>query len=198
MAERHDQDWLVTGDLVLLSGIDWRVIDQATDESGRRVLLLADRVIGTGPYHKTQVAVTWQGCDLRHWLNDEFFRSLGDPLTSRVLKVPVQNGPSPTWGTRGGSDTQDQVFLLSTEEAASLLAGKREVRWNKYKERWFTDKKLVARDKKGLPSMWWLRSPGCLPDLAACVTSDGGITDNGNNVSTSSGVRPALWLDLEL
>ncbi|MDR3068574.1 MAG: DUF6273 domain-containing protein [Cellulomonas sp.] len=181
-------------DLVRLSGIDWRVLEVTSD----RALLLADRVIGTGPYHGANVDVTWGRCDLRRWLNGAFLESLGEPLVSRVPQVTVRNGPNPIWGTDGGPDTTDRVFLLSMEEAASYLAGK-EPDWTTYRSGgslW--SEGLVARNEENETAWWWLRSPGYRPDNAARVSRGGDLYDRGDSVSASSaGVRPAFWLNLE-
>jgi hypothetical protein len=41
--------------------------------------------------------------------------------------------------------------------------------------------------------VWWLRSPGNNSNNAANVNTDGGVNNNGNNVSWVGGaVRPAL------
>ena len=188
--------WPADSPPVRLSGIDWRVLHVALRESGRQALLLADRVIGTGPYNEAQVATTWEWCDLRRWLNEDLARSLGDPLASRVLRRHVQNGPNPLWGTDGGKDTTDQFFLLSMEEAVDWLM-KNGSDWKKYAKGAVSDK-LIAKNEGGKSALWWLRSPGLGPVNAACVGEGGSLLDYGNDVSASSvGVRPAFWLNLE-
>ncbi|MDR3068333.1 MAG: DUF6273 domain-containing protein [Cellulomonas sp.] len=178
--------------LVRLSGIDWRVLEV----TGHRTLLLADRVIGTGPYHDVtwEADVTWEQCDLRQWLNGQFLDSLGQPLASRVLRTKVVNRPNPAWRRPGGEDTEDQVFLLSMEEAADWLTGEHP-RWTSF--RWFKSDKLIARYEDGSSAWWWLRSPGDETDRAALVSHVGNLRDYGGRVSASGGVRPAFWLKLE-
>jgi hypothetical protein len=180
--------------LVRLSGIDWRVLKV----TGHRALLLADRVIGTGPYHQVEADVTWEQCDLRQWLNGEFLDSLGRPLASQVLRTKVANRPNPAYGTPGCEDTEDWLFLLSLEEAADWLAGKRP-RWKKYRDgNWLKSVRLIAKGEDGYDVWWWLRSPGRNPDYAANVLTVGSLYGHGNSVSASSGgVRPAFWLNLE-
>ena len=75
------------------------------------------------------------------------------------------------------------------------------------------DKARIAYDSDGKECLWWLRSPGCVvygsrrfPYLpifgvnsffAASVGGDGAVYVGGCiAVSESSGVRPALWLNL--
>ena len=179
-----------------LSGHVWQVLDVVGTS---RALLLADRVVGTRPYHDEQVAVTWRGCDLRRWLNDEFCDSLGEPLVSRVLTAKVRNEPNPVWGTRGGLNTKDQIFLLSMREAAVYLKGKEPDIWESYRHAFLSlGTRGVAKSRKGKRIWWWLRSPGLGHDFAARVLRDGGLGDGGDFVSeVSGGVRPAFWLDLQ-
>ena len=187
--------------LVRLSGFDWRVLEV----TGHQALLLADQVSGTGPYHQEQADVTWERCGLRQWLNGQFLDSLGQPLASRVLRTKVVNGPNPVCGTPGGEDTEDQLFLLSLEEAVHWLAGQRPP-WEEYRNLsyHFGSDKLIAKNEEG-DADWWLRSSGFGPDRAAYVRADGYLYVYGSPVSTlsggvsvlSGGVRPAFWLNLE-
>lgn len=52
------------------------------------------------------------------------------------------------------------------------------------------------KHKEKIPQIkenWWLRSPGNLDDLAACVRgANGDVYDNGTHVTHEFGVRPAL------
>lgn len=184
------------GHVVRLSGIDWRVLEVMPDG---RALLIADHVIGTGPYNKAQVSVTWERCDLRRWLNEEFLKSLGGPLSSQIVRWKAQNAPNPTWGTDGGKDTVDQVFLLSMKDAADYFAGQEPSDWEDYQSRWFPlGKDGMATNEEGESAWWWLRSPGDIPDRAATVISTGSIFGSGSIVSVpTGGVRPALWINLE-
>ncbi|MCL2422793.1 MAG: DUF6273 domain-containing protein, partial [Micrococcales bacterium] len=181
---------------VWLSGYAWRVLDVV----GTRALLLADRMVGTRPYHYVQVAVTWRDCSLRRWLNDEFCVSLGEALVSRVVTAKVRNEPNPVWGTRGGKDTKDQIFLLSMREAAVHFTGKEPDVWDDYRYMFLgLGEKGAAKHKDGKRDWWWLRSPGRAPGLAALVRNDGYLNARGRGYVAwaSGGVRPAFWLDLQ-
>ncbi len=176
-------DWTTSRCTVLLSGVRWRVLEVREDTSGRRhwALLMADRVIGAGPYHTTLAPVTWAQCDLRRWLNDEalFLGSLGGPLVSRILQFEVSHGRDLAGSSGGDQSMSDRVFLLNLEEAARY---RRSVDG------------LAAVDEAMVPAGWWLRSPGNRPDRAACVETDGSV--GGAGVSSSVGVRPAFWMVL--
>ena|GEM_PF-207073 len=192
--------WSADSPPVRLSGVDWRVVDVVHDGDVHRALLFAERVVGKGPYHADradQVGVTWERCDLRGWLNDAFFWSLGEPLTSRVVESSVRAEPNPTWGTAGGNDTTDRVFLLSMKEVAEYLVGNRNVQWKKFKgpSCWLEVERGMDEDDK--ITWWWLRSPGGGTRGAAGVDSHGKLYGHGFGVCASGGVRPAFWLDLQ-
>ena len=85
--------------------------------------------------------------------------------------------------------------------------------WNKYtqdllknqgypdKAFWIDDNhnhKRVAYDTSGNAYWWWLRSPGGYDDAAAGVDSDGGVGVYGLVGRASGGLRPALWLNLNV
>ncbi|MCL2467499.1 MAG: DUF6273 domain-containing protein [Micrococcales bacterium] len=185
--------WSAGSRPVRLSGIDWRVLEVVDTH---RALLFADRVIGTGPYHMAQEDVTWEQCDLRRWLNTEFFWSLGETLTSRVLPTTVENAPNPVYGTRGCGDTTDGFFLLSMTEAAVQFTGREPSNWKTYQLS--LGKNARAKDEKGESAWWWLRSPGGHPGGAASVYGQGDLYEYGRVVSVASGgVRPAFWLNLQ-
>ena len=178
---------------VWLGGRAWQVLDVVGTS---RALLLADRVVARRPYHKKQVPITWEECDLRRWLNDEFRMSLGEPLASRALTVKVHNEPSPAWGTDGGEDTDDRFFLLSAREAAIYFTGAEPSTWDEYCEVPRLGARGIAIDERGRRVWWWLRSPGRTLVHAAYVLHVGDLIVGGRTVSSSAGVRPAFWLNL--
>ncbi|MCL2423120.1 MAG: DUF6273 domain-containing protein [Micrococcales bacterium] len=186
--------WSGESFLVRLSGIDWRVLHVQRDRAGHHALLLSDRVLGGARYHGAHANITWEGCDLRRWLNDEFCRSLGEPLASRAVETKVRNRRNPSWAVAGGNDTIDQFFLLSAQEAAEYLADDP----SRWKEPWFNlgPRGIARRDDRRWKG-WWLRSPGCEPHRTALVDDDGRVSHWGDDVSDIAGVRPAFWMDLE-
>ncbi|MCL2850324.1 MAG: DUF6273 domain-containing protein [Micrococcales bacterium] len=188
--------WSAGSPPVQLGGIYWRVLDVVRKRGGQRALLLAARVVARAPYHRAGVEVTWERCDLRRWLNDEFCSSLGEPVASRVVESRVRNEASWVWKTPGGNDTTDRVFLLSMQEAVEHLAG---ADWKVFRESVVLElgDRATGTDEDGASAWWWLRSPGSTPVLAARVLDDGVLNARGYSVSwTGGGVRPAFWLNL--
>ena len=156
----------------------WKVI--ALDESNNRALAVTKDVVAKMPYHEPGGDITWEGCTLRKWLNNDFYDGLPAHIKSRVVEVVNQN---PDNGTiPGGNPTRDKVFLLSIDEA------------NRYFK---SDSERIAKFE-GAGYWWWLRSPGDGADYAASVSYDGDVNDYGFDVigDDGVGVRPALWLSL--
>ena len=104
------------------------------------------------------------------------------------------------YGTEGGNNTTDQIFLLSIAEAqnSSYFADN--------SSRIATNTAYVAGGGKlgssymngvGEADYWWLRSPGDLDHRAAGVSVDGGVGRYGHSVRIAyNAVRPAFNLDL--
>ena len=181
-----------------LGGHQWRLLSTRAD--GTQALLLAEHVLEQRPYNAEWKDVTWEVCDLRHYLNGYFLTRFSDDVRERIVLDVVQNPHNPTWDIMGGNPTLDRVFLLSMQEAAGLLCPGKTAQWRAYSEsdKWFKDQRPKATNEGGSPAWWWLRSPGRVLGSAADVRTDGSVNGDGRNVSTSSGgVRPAFWLNLE-
>jgi hypothetical protein len=143
---------------------------------------LTERIVTIQRYHSNEPA-TWEGSEIREWLNGSFIENTFTTEERRhIAESRVTNDNNPAHGTSGGISTIDHIFLLSIDEAQT----------------YFTDNEArIARDAAGTASWWWLRSPGYNSLLAACVNSDGNVIVYGIYVDLEDGgVRPALWLNL--
>ncbi len=153
------------------SPIKW--IPLSIDLKTRTMLIIAEKPICDKPYNKEFIDVTWEKCTLRKWLNEDFYSSFTDEEKAKIAKTTVVNSDNKKYGTKGGNDTTDKIFLLSIDEA----------------------EKLFANDAtRAVGSWWWLRSPGCFQDYAASVYDSGLLIHDGSYVRHESGVRPALNL----
>jgi hypothetical protein len=186
----------------------WRVLDI----QGDRALLITEDVIEQRHYNASLEAVTWEGCTLRAYLNGEFCRKFS-PQERRIISENENPNEDNQWyGTDGGGDTRDRVFLLSLEEVVKHFGDSGDLAARKG---WYwEDGKDVLKDGKGYyindqynservakfnnsGYWWWLRSPGGSQILAAFVRSGGNVALDGHFVYNDSvGVRPALWLNL--
>lgn len=195
--------------------IKWRVLENADGQ----LFLLSDQNLDVFQYHTDNESVTWETSTMRSWLNgyDASHNTGGDSgidYTSdnfigtafsakeqaAIADTEVFNDDNPTYGTEGGNNTTDQIFLLSIAEAqnSSYFADN--------SSRIATNTAYVAGGGKlgssymngvGEADYWWLRSPGDLDHRAAGVSVDGGVGRYGHSVRIAyNAVRPAFNLDL--
>lgn len=112
------------------------------------------------------------------------------------------NEDNPSFGTEGGNTTQDKVYLLSIAETGNAAYGFSSEFDESSKTRVATNTAHVVAvmaldsiiSSTGNADWWWLRSPSGYSGYAATMESSG--KGNGNNVSDSHAVRPALHINL--
>ena len=169
------------GDIIQFGGLGWRVL---TITAGNRVLVISDKILEKQAYHDTlevrsgvERQITWEKSSLRKYLNKDFLQNFSRVDQSRILIT--RNA------TDGSNDTNDYVFLLSLDEARSMLKNNSD-RIAQYNS-----------DMSSATSWWWLRSPGRGHHRATLVYGDGHIYVRGSDVSDNGGgVRPAIWINL--
>jgi len=193
------------GSIIPFGSYKWRVLDAR----GGEALIITEDAIENRPYNEKYTAVTWKTCDLRKYLNNEFLKKFTKKQQGRIIETTNYNPNNLWYGTKGGNDTRDRVFLLSLEEADKYFGNSGDY-LNKMRKgyeggKYIADKNGFAfsnnhdRDRvAGYGSKacwWWLRSPGGSSYGAVHVYDDGIVYVNGNSVSYGlGGVRPALWL----
>ena len=187
------------GGVIPFCGLDWRILD--LDKQNGKALLLSEKVIEKRAYHSSRSSITWAQCDLRSYLNEEFYNTFNANDKALVTETKITTSDDPYFGTKGGNDTTDRIFLLSAEEAIKYFGDSGQLK-NRKKEHPFLsdqyDKVRIAKDTKGMDYWWWLRSPGKDSYYAAYVFGNGRISFIGSYVDgNSGGVRPALWLNLQ-
>ena len=194
--------------------IKWRVLENANGQ----LFLLSDQNLDVFQYHTDTESVTWEKSTMRSWLNgygaseniggdsgtdytsDNFIgAAFSEKEQKAIAETEVVNDDNPTYGTEGGDNTNDKIFLLSIAEANndSYFADNN--------SRIATNTAYVAGGGKigggmlgvGEADNWWLRSPGIDDDVAAYVNDNGGVFSFGPNVDfVITAVRPAFNLDL--
>lgn len=172
--------------------IEWIVLDK--EEDGRLVLI-TKYAIERVSYNKKAEDITWEQCFIRSWLNDGFMKDCFTEEQQWIIPTSyVENKDNPLYGTDGGNDTLDKVFLLSIDEA----------------EKYFENdlaRKTSATEVAKLHyaycdpfgnTAWWLRSPSFKSNKAAVVTDTGEIYKGAYHKVTDMifATRPALRLDL--
>ena len=171
--------------------IEWIVMKN----EGNQVLLLSKYVLDAKPYNEELEEVTWETSDIRQWLNNEFYTTAFNKTEKAKIQTSlIKNEDNSKYGTSGGNDTEDKVFLLSEKEAETLFSNDEEkiAKATEYAE------KSVVYVNKEKAVLWWLRSPGGLGNSAAEVYSIGWVDRYVCSVDSGSvGVWPALHLNLQ-
>lgn len=171
----------------------WRVLKVENNVA----LLITKDIIDVIKYHGEFKSVTWEKCHLRAYLNDEFIEhTFSNDQQHKIKQVKLKNSFS------GGNDTTDKVFCLSIEEVNSYFENNKDrvAILTKYaKGKVLADMMKYVLDESSGGGWWWLRSPGNNDKNAAFVRGSGKVIDDGINVccSSSVGIRPALWLNLD-
>jgi hypothetical protein len=156
--------------------LSWQVISA---ENGGMLVITKDCITRL-PYNEEYVAVTWETSSLRQWLNDEFYAlSFSEEEKERIVLTAVTTPNNEQYGTSGGNETSDYVFLLSQDEVDEYLPRKTS-RATKYPD--------------GKQASWWLRSPGGNALRAGFIGGTGSVGVGYYVDYADNGVRPAIWI----
>lgn len=200
------------GDHIVFDRFKWRVLDIRQGAA----LLLTEDIVESRPYHNRAGDVTWADCELRAYLNGPFYDAFAEANRSQIVEVTNHAPGNPWYGSSGGEDTRDFIFLLSLEEAVRKYFGDsgRNLDNRSPKQRYWFQKKDGNNDRRraalgGYGWWWWLRTPGRDNRRAVYIHGDGNIGIQGNGTfryssstlhpttgDNSGGLRPALWLRL--
>lgn len=210
--------------------IKWRVLNR----NGNDVLLLADVALDDQKYNINDsfllADVTWETSSIRSWLNGyvasanqpgidysrkNFINSAFTSTQRNAIKTTsVVNNNNIYYGTAGGKNTSDKVFLLSESEVynTDTAAGygfvkddtrdeARRSQCSTYAYAMGTRRTYYDTDaeytKYNGDVCWRLRSPGDNRTSMVEVLSGGWVNKFGNYVvNVYDGVRPALHLNL--
>ena len=185
--------------------IEWLVLD--VDEQEHKALLISQSALDTKPYNTEWGAVTWEECSLRAWLNRDFLNTaFTKEEQENIIIETVDNSANQgnrQYGTNGGNNTQDRVFLLSYAEADKYFTDDDARKcppteyaiahgaWTSYLS--LVDDSLSGGNSAG---RWWLRSPGSDQSSAMYVNNRGSGKDS-HVYDLEISVRPALWVALD-
>ena len=166
------------GDIVSFARYEWRVLAIQED----RMLLITQDVIDLGLFHNTRDDITWETSNVRSRLSI-IYGMAGMREREQIIEFANVNDGNPQYGTPGGNTIMDRVFLLSIAEIYQ----------------YFTDEEDRVAYYNGEPVSWWLRTPGMVNGYTSFVLENGSIDMRGSvNHQTVLGVRPAMWVKLDI
>ena len=200
-------------DLSVPSPILWRVLERTDNE----LFLLSDLILDCRRYHgktaevtwRDAVDITWQDCDLRDWLNQEFFETAFDPSEKKYIQTVLcqDNG-------EGSPDTNDKVFLLSVKEVlmakdvlgvqglkttgTSYAKLKKEDGSNLYVYDLSKEADYLVKEGQRMGcSWWWLRTQGNKASRAYFIGTQASLRSYANVSCARDGIRPAIKIKLD-
>ncbi len=198
------------GDRINFGDYRWIVLEAQNDKS----LILTEDIIDLRDYHNRPTEITWKDCELRHYLNGEFYNRFPAQDRARIIETHNTNPGNPWYQVDGGADTDDYIFLLSMDNVVRSYFGDSSMLLDfpaKNQRYWFQRKDVNNSKRSALylnsSWWWWIRTPGKHQRVAVYIHGDGNIGIQGNGVSkrktnvihdiacdTRGGVRPALWI----
>lgn len=101
------------GAAVSFGNCQWRVVSKQED----KVLLARNEVLTNVAFHERKEDVTWEKCTLRQYLNGTFLdKTFSEEEKKAIIMTPLVNEDNVQYGTKGGKETADKVFILSESE----------------------------------------------------------------------------------
>jgi len=107
------------GDKINFNKFKWLVLDIKDGKA----LIITEGIIEHRRYHDAYKEITWAECSLRKYLNGEFYDRFSAADQSRIIPAINKNHDNQWYGTKGGEDTKDKIFLLSLEEVSCKYFG---------------------------------------------------------------------------
>ncbi len=180
--------------------LEWVVLET----EGDRALLFCACSIEILSYHNKPISVSWARSDMRKWLNGKFFKTaFTKEEQKRICTVTLKNPGH--LGAMGGSDTQDNVFLLSVPEIDDYRYA--------IPQNFDLSNDVNNRRKNISVNGYWLRTPaggkaGCQAIIAPLYGGresrvEVAPVDHNNDADkkwrdsglySMIGVRPAIWV----
>ena len=190
------------GDIVAFGDFSWVVLDMQDNHA----LIITEYVhmLGIGQYHNRPVRVDWSNSSLRAYLNNAFFNRFHPSDRAHIRETLVITEDNPWFGTWGGPDTMDRIFLLSIQEVVHYFGDSGQMsagpddQWETYMSDMY-DSARMSSFEDGRRHFSWLRSPAAKKRLATGIDALGVINIYGTSAtSLTATVRPALWVDMDM
>ena len=166
--------------------IEWLILEKQDN----RILVISRYVIDCRPYNEqTGSSGTWASCTLRTWLNSDFANGAFDADEKNMIHLSLST-----------EETTDRLFIFSVDEAGSCFDSAEIRKCSPTAYAISQGATLSSRNdtlEKKPTCVWWLRTTGINENYGAYVNLTGYIIKSGQPVTTSSGIRPAMWIKLD-
>ncbi len=161
------------GDSIIVGNCSWIILEIMDD----RALLIKENEINGEKFNDSNGDITWESSTIRKYLNTKFLKdTFSEKELINIIPTLIKNNDNDVYGTSGGLDTNDYIFILSSDE--------------------------IRKYKKLLPNYnnnCWLRTPGHSQDSIMFLSINGSIMDYGYDATSEEmSVIPAMWFDLTL
>ncbi len=146
---------------------------------------------------ETRVPVTWEGCTLRTWLNNDFYNEAFDSKEKKAIGLTtVVADDNPDFSNNPGNDTQDKVFILSNKECSKYLGNDRICYMTPYCE---TQKMNISGGTYDGTNAcyWWLRVSGEPEVFPYHVDTRGKRSQSFTANAVACAVRPVIWVNID-
>lgn len=176
------QQWIKAGSKrkIKFGKYEWRVLIINNGVA----LIITENIVKNIAYSNDLDGACWSESGVRQYLNTTFFDEFSTAEKALIPVTSVKTPDNPEYGTPGGADTSDRVFLLSIGEALRFFSDD-------------ADRKPNA-SSPGVEANWsWLRSSGGERTFAAVIEKSGKVSSGGSRITNlRGGVRPAIFIKL--
>ncbi len=179
--------------------VKWRVLSVNGDDA----FIMADRCLDYRKYNDLYNDVTWETCDIRKWLNQEFYNILCSENEKKAVKdTYINNSENLNPELKKGNDTADKIYLLSFNDIINGDYGFPErsyvgtiLRHAENTDYAYESKSLCEGDHfYKVP--WLLRDQADNMDIY--INDDGIICRGYNTGEIGYCIRPVMHIDLSL
>ncbi|MCL2754087.1 MAG: DUF6273 domain-containing protein [Oscillospiraceae bacterium] len=196
---------------VELGGLDWIVLEN--DEESDRMLVLSRRVLSNMGFMSGQ---RWLSSSMRNYLNGEFYETtFTDAERAWILETTLANYDNQNFGTAGGDETTDRVFLLSINEVLQYMGDREQLHSGDIIDDDYNERRMAQWREEDRNVSWALRSPGAgFSNYGnAYVNFDGSLNLRGERAPWRlsgigfeelrsgywrfEGIRPAMWISTQ-
>ena len=100
--------------------IQWRVLSVANDG----IYIMSEKVLDRKKYNSSYTGITWADCTLRTWLNGYFYNLAFSSSEKQAIQTTrLINENNSDYGTSGGIDTYDRVWIPSYSDVTNKACG---------------------------------------------------------------------------